>query len=90
MVEFIDFGGADILHHASREMAASIDAGRYSAPAVVGRMVEQGRLGVKSGSGFYDYQGRDVAAYRRDVLARTLAALRHAGLWRPPADATLP
>ncbi len=90
VVEFIDFGGADILHHASREMAASIDAGRYSAPAVVGRMVEQGRLGVKSGSGFYDYQGRDVAAYRRDVLARTLAALRHAGLWRPPADATLP
>ena len=27
VVEFIDFGGADILHHASREMSASIDAG---------------------------------------------------------------
>ena len=27
----------------------------------------------------------DTAAYRRDVLARTLAMLRHAGLWRPPA-----
>ena len=26
------------------------------------------------------------AAYRRDVLARTLGMLRHAGLWRPPAD----
>ena len=26
VVEFIDFGGADILHHASREMAGSIDA----------------------------------------------------------------
>ena len=25
VVEFIDFGGCDILHHASREMAASID-----------------------------------------------------------------
>ena len=25
VVEFIDFGGADILHHASREMAGSID-----------------------------------------------------------------
>ena len=90
VVEFIDFGGVDILHHASREMAASIDAGRYTAPASVDRMVEQGRLGVKTGSGFYDYEGRDLAAYRRDVLARTLAALRHAGLWRPPADATLP
>jgi len=90
VVEFIDFGGSDILHNASREMAASIDAQRYAAPAIVGRMVEQGHLGVKSGSGFYDYEGRDVAAYRRDVLARTLGMLRHAGLWQPPAAATLP
>jgi len=90
VVEFIDFGGCDILHHASREMAGSIDAGRYTAPAIVDRMVEEGRLGLKSGSGFYDYAGRDVAAYRRDVLSRTLGMLRHAGLWRPPAEATLP
>lgn len=90
VVEFIDFGGSDILHHASREMAASIDAHRYASPAIVGRMVEQGHLGVKSGSGFYDYTGRDVVAYRRDVLARTLGMLRHAGLWQPPADTTLP
>ena len=89
VVEFIDFGGCDILHHASREMAASIDAHRYAAPAIVGEMVEAGRLGVKTGSGFHDYAGRDLAAYRRDVLARTLAQLRHAGLWRPASDRTL-
>ena len=45
VVEFIDFGGCDILHHASREMAASIDAARYAAPAIVGRMMREGRLG---------------------------------------------
>ena len=90
VVEFIDFGGSDILHHASREMSASIDAQRYAAPAIVGQMVEQGRLGVKSGSGFYDYTDRDIAAYRRDVLARTLGMLRHAGLWRAPAETTHP
>jgi 3-hydroxybutyryl-CoA dehydrogenase len=90
VVEFIDFGGCDILHHASREMSASIDKGRYTAPAIVDRMVTEGRLGLKTGSGFYDYAGRDVAAYRRDVLARTLGMLRHAGLWRPPADQTEP
>ncbi|MDR6523367.1 3-hydroxybutyryl-CoA dehydrogenase [Variovorax atrisoli] len=89
VVEFIDFGGCDILHHASREMSASLDAGRYTAPAIVGKMVEEGRLGLKSGSGFYEYEGRDVAAYRRDVLSRTLGELRHAGLWRAPADRTL-
>jgi 3-hydroxybutyryl-CoA dehydrogenase len=88
VVEFIDFGGCDILHHASREMSASIDAHRYAAPAIVGQMVERGQLGIKSGSGFYDYADCDIAAYRRDVLSRTLGMLRHAGLWRAPAEAT--
>jgi 3-hydroxybutyryl-CoA dehydrogenase len=89
VVEFIDFGGCDILHHASREMAGSISAARYTAPAIVDDMVAQGRLGLKTGSGFYDYAGRDAAAYRRDVLARTLGLLEHAGLWQPPAGETL-
>ncbi|MEJ8856578.1 3-hydroxybutyryl-CoA dehydrogenase [Variovorax robiniae] len=88
VVEFIDFGGSDILHHASREMSASIDANRYKAPAILDTMMSEGRLGLKSGSGFYDYTGRDVGAYRSDVLLRTLGMLKHAGLWRPPATAT--
>jgi 3-hydroxybutyryl-CoA dehydrogenase len=85
VVEFIDFGGADILHHASREMSGSINAGRYTAPAVIDRMMEENRLGLKTGGGFYDYTGRDVPAYRQDVMARTLGVLKHVGLWRPPA-----
>ncbi|WP_088278300.1 3-hydroxybutyryl-CoA dehydrogenase [Ideonella sp. A 288] len=89
VVEFIDFGGVDILHHASREMAHSIDAARYTAPPVVGRMFEQGHLGLKTASGFHDYAGRDLAAYRRDVLARVLGLLTHAGLWRPAAEGTI-
>ena len=90
VVEFIDFGGCDILYHVSREMSASVDPQRYKAPAIVNQMMEQGHLGLKSGSGFYDYGSRDVAAYRLDVLSRTLGMLRHAGLWRPPASQTLP
>ena len=86
VVEFIDFGGADILHHASREMSASLDPGRYTAPAIVGEMVAQQRLGLKTLSGFYNYEGRDVNAYRRDVLERTLGMLKHAGLFRAPAN----
>jgi 3-hydroxybutyryl-CoA dehydrogenase len=89
VVEFIDFGGCDILHHASREMAQSIDAARYTAPPIVGRMMAEGHLGLKTASGFYDYAGRDLAAYRADVLARVLGQLRHAGLWRPAAARTL-
>ena len=41
--------------------------------------------GLKSGAGFYDYRGRDVMAYRKDVMARMLAMLRQVGMARPPA-----
>lgn len=89
VVEFIDFGGADILHHASREMSASIDAARYRAPAILDAMIAKGQLGLKTGSGFYDYQGRDIPAYRAGVLSRTLGMLKHAGLWHPARDETI-
>jgi len=89
VVEFIDFGGADILHHASREMALSVDAARYTAPKILDEMVGRNALGLKTGSGFYDYAGRDLQAYRHDVLARTLGMLRHVQMLRPPADQTL-
>ena len=88
VVEFIDFGGVDILHHASREMAQTVDAARYAAPPIVGRMFEQGQLGLKTASGFHNYEGRDLAAYRRDVLTRVLGLLSHAGLWQPAAEHT--
>lgn len=89
VVEFIDFGGADILHHASREMSAAIDAARYQAPGILDRKMAAGHLGLKSGRGFYNYEGRDIPAYRRDVLSRTLGMLKHAGLWRPACDDTI-
>ena len=47
--------------------------------------MREGRIGLESGSGFYDYAGIDVAAYRRDVLRRLLSQLEHLGLLRPPA-----
>jgi len=84
VVEFIDFGGCDILHHASRELSGSIHPERYAVPTIVSEMVNQGHLGLKTGSGFYDYANKDVNAYRKDVLARTLTQLQHAGLWRTP------
>jgi 3-hydroxybutyryl-CoA dehydrogenase len=84
VVEFIDYGGNDILYHASRYLSATLSKERYTAPAIVDRHMHEGRNGLRSGSGFYDYAGRDLPAYRRDVMARTLGQLRHAGLLRPP------
>ena len=75
VVEFIDYGGNDILYYASRYLAEKVSAERYATPEIVQRLMREGNLGLKTGQGFYDYRGRDSRAYRKDVLARTLAAL---------------
>jgi len=75
VVEFIDYGGNDILYYASRYLAKTVSAERYTAPEIVQRLMREGHLGLKTGQGFYDYRDRDGRAYRKDVLARTLAAV---------------
>ncbi len=83
VIEFIDYGGNDILYYASRYLAQHLSRERYSAPPIVDRLMREGKVGLKSGQGFYDYGKRDLPAYRKDVLARTLGALRQAGMFRP-------
>jgi 3-hydroxybutyryl-CoA dehydrogenase len=90
VVEFIDFGGNDILYYASRYLAQAIDPARFSPPAIVEQYMEEGRIGLKTGKGFYDYSQVDVDAYRRDVLGRSLGMLRHLKLLRAPGSALRP
>jgi 3-hydroxybutyryl-CoA dehydrogenase len=80
VVEFIDVGGLDILYHASKYLAASTNDNRYSAPDIVNRYMVEGRLGLKTGAGFYDYRDTDVSAYRQDVMARQVALLKQLSL----------
>lgn len=84
VLEFIDYGGNDILYHASRYLAQHLDAQRYAAPEIVDRYMSEGRNGLRSAAGFLSYEGRDLDAYRRDVLERTLGMLRHFGLQQAP------
>ncbi|MEM7424154.1 MAG: 3-hydroxybutyryl-CoA dehydrogenase [Pseudomonadota bacterium] len=84
MLEFIDWGGGDILHHASRYMTDATGDPRFEAPEIVKRNMEDGRIGLRTGRGFLDYDGMDVPAYRRQRLAALAAMLRHMKLMRPP------
>jgi 3-hydroxybutyryl-CoA dehydrogenase len=84
VIEFIDYGGNDILYYASDYLARTVSAERYTAPQNVQRLMHEGHLGLKTGRGFYDYRSRDTRAYRKDVLERTLRELRQSGLFRPP------
>ena len=62
MLEFIDWGGGDILYHASRYLTRALGDGRYAAPEIVERNMAEGRIGLKTGKGFLDYASLDVAA----------------------------
>lgn len=84
MLEFIDWGGGDILHYASRYLAKALDNERYAAPDIIGRNMEQGRIGLSTRQGFLDYAGMDVDAYREARLKAFVELLKHFDLARKP------
>ena len=84
LLEFIDWGGGDILYYASRYLESALGSDRYRAPEVISRNMREGRVGLRTGAGFLDYSGLDVDAYREQRLAALVDLLRHFGLARPP------
>lgn len=84
MLEFIDWGGGDILHYASRYLTRALDSERYTAPEIIGRNMEQGRIGLSTRQGFLDYDGMDVDAYREARLKAFVELLKHFELGRKP------
>jgi 3-hydroxybutyryl-CoA dehydrogenase len=84
LLEFVDWGGGDILYYASRYLEGALGSDRYRAPEVIARNMREGRIGLRTGAGFLDYSGLDVEAYREQRLAAMIDMLRHFGLARPP------
>ena len=84
MLEFIDWGGGDILYYASRYLTGALGSERYAAPDIVERNMAEGRIGLKTGQGFLDYENRDLDAYRRERLEAFVKLLAHLGMSRPP------
>ncbi|OAF01167.1 3-hydroxybutyryl-CoA dehydrogenase [Bradyrhizobium centrolobii] len=84
LLEFIDWGGGDILYYASRYLEGALRSDRYRAPDVISRNMREGRIGLRTGAGFLDYSGLDVDAYRVERLKAMVDLLRHFGLARPP------
>jgi 3-hydroxybutyryl-CoA dehydrogenase len=84
LLEFIDWGGGDILYYASRYLEGALGSDRYRAPEVIANNMRDGRIGMRTGAGFLDYAGLDIDAHRERRLAELVELLRHFGLARPP------
>lgn len=84
LLEFIDWGGGDILHYASDYLTGALKSDRYTAPEVIGRNMAEGKIGLRTGQGFLNYEGMDVDAYREGRLSAFVDLLKHFRLQRPP------
>ena len=84
LLEFIDWGGGDILYHTSRYMTEALGNDRYAAPEIIERNMAEGRIGLKTRQGFLNYDGVDVDAYREQRLAAFAQSLERLGLARKP------
>ncbi len=84
MLEFIDWGGGDILFYASRYLSKALESERYAAPEIVERNMAEGRIGFRTRKGFLNYEGLDLDAHRRERLQAFVALLGHLGMARPP------
>ena len=71
-----DFGGLDVFEHISSYLNAEL-CDRKDVSEMFSGMVAEGKLGVKSGAGFYDYSNgkADTAIRERDDLYIELAKL---------------
>ena len=84
LLEFIDWGGGDILYYASEYLSKALDNPRYEAPQVIRDNMDAGHIGLKTRLGFLNYEGMDVAAYREAKLRALAERLKAEDLMRPP------
>jgi 3-hydroxybutyryl-CoA dehydrogenase len=84
MLEFIDWGGGDILYYASRYLTQALGNERYAAPEIVERNMREGRIGLTTRKGFLEYEALDLESYRRERLKAFVAMLGFLGLTRAP------
>ena len=83
LLEFIDWGGGDILFHASNYMTKATGEDRFAAPQIIKDNMAEGRNGLRDGQGFLEYENMDVPAYQQERLGAFVAMLAHLGKMPP-------
>ena len=76
IVEFIDWGGVDILHRASGFLAKALGDDRFRPARLVEEKIARNELGPKTGRGFFDYTGERREVFETAKVRELLRQLR--------------
>ncbi len=88
VMEFIDWGGVDILYYAGHYLSKALDSPRHAPPEEVTKMMKDGRKGLREGRGYYDFRGIDADAWQKEKLTRFVNLLDSLGqIPRPGVEA---
>ena len=79
MLEFIDWGGGDILYYASQYLQKELGE-RYRPPQIIQNNMDKQHNGMREGKGFYDYAQVDVSAYKLQVMSTFVERIEGVGL----------
>lgn len=79
LLEFIDWGGAETLYHASHYLKDSMKQERFSPPKIIEDKMNTGEIGMRAGQGFYSFEGRNIDEYQVETLRKFVDLLKHLG-----------
>ena len=77
LLEFIDWGGGDILYYASQYMTKATGENRFAAPKIINDNMKENRNGLKDGKGFLNYENLDAKKYQENRLLAFVEMLKH-------------
>lgn len=77
LLEFIDWGGGDILFHATNYLGENLSEQRFSVSDIVRDNMANGRNGLRDGIGFYDWKSLNIEDYRRGKMTEFVRLLQH-------------
>ncbi len=77
LLEFIDFGGGDILFHGTKYLGENLDKQRFSVPDIIQSNMDNGRNGMRDGKGFYDWNSIDADDFRSRKMTDFVRLLQH-------------
>jgi enoyl-CoA hydratase/3-hydroxyacyl-CoA dehydrogenase len=85
-----DVTGLDVVAERLEELAGRFGEERFAPPAILRRFVRQGRLGMKSGQGFFPWPRPDEGFAEGPVQLETRGDIAIAWLNNPPANSLSP